>query len=43
MASVNPALKSFILEFTRISCYDFSTYRDIPLKPRRHFHEHIDR
>jgi len=30
MASVNPALKSFILVFTRISCYDFFT---LPLRP----------
>jgi hypothetical protein len=25
MVSVNPASKSFILVFTRISCYDFFT------------------
>jgi hypothetical protein len=30
MVSVNPALKSFILVFTRISCYDFPT---LPLHP----------
>ena len=37
MASVNPALKSFILEFTRISCYDFFTYRDVPTQAEAPF------
>ena len=29
MASANPVSKSFILEFTRTSCYDFASFHFI--------------